>query len=98
MSKLLIINKRVSILLHKATRSSSSQSSSLFNTVNRFGRQSGADEDAIFDANGRHSYRDVAVKSDAVAKALIDENIFNENVSYLCPNDASYTFATFGIW
>lgn len=96
MSKL-ILNRNLNFILKRATRSSSNLSSTLFNTVDQFGRQ-GGNAVAIFDENGQHTYADVTIKSDAVAKALIDEKIFDRNVTYLCPNDARYTFATFGIW
>jgi len=72
-------------------------SSPLYHVVDEFSRHSG-DVDAIFDEAGRHSYADVSTKSDVVAKALLDEKIVDQSVSYVCPNDASYTFASFGIW
>ena len=72
-------------------------SSTLYNVVDEFCRHSG-DVDAIFDENGRHSYADISAKSSVVAKALVDEKVFDQNVSYVCPNDASYAFASFGIW
>ena len=88
--------------LNKATKSPLGSnprylSSTLFSAVDEFSRRNG-DTDAIFDENGRHSYADISAKSGVVAKALVDEKIFDQNVSYVCPNDANYAFASFGIW
>ncbi len=90
------------IFLRKSFKLSASQiraqsSSTIFGRVDEFGRQN-ENVAAIFDEFGRHTYGDIVKKSNSVARALTDEKVLDENVSFLTPNNASYAFAQFGIW
>ena len=90
------------ILLRKSFKLATSQirsqsSSTIFGRVDEFGRQN-ASVAAIFDEFGRHTSGDIVTMSDSVARALADEKVFDENVSFLTPNNSSYAFAQFGIW
>jgi hypothetical protein len=92
-----LYKRNIFLIATRSIPTRAASTSTIFFKVDEFGRQNPTVA-AIFDEFGRHSYGDVATKSDNVAKALRDEKIVDENVSYLCPNNASYAFATFGIW
>ena len=92
-----LCKSKIGLIARLPSQTRAASSSPIFVKVDEFGRQN-PKVAAIFDEFGRHSYGDVVTKSDGVAKALRDEKIFDQNVSYLCPNNATYAFATFGIW
>ncbi len=94
MSRILL---RKSFNLTTKSQIRAQSSSTIFDRVDKFGRQN-ENVAAIFDEFGRHTYGDIVNKSDSVARALADEKVFDENVSFLTPNNSSYAFAQFGIW
>jgi acyl-CoA synthetase (AMP-forming)/AMP-acid ligase II len=53
---------------------------------------------AIFDETSSWTYSRLATGSGRVARALADEGVAEENVAFLCGNDASYAVSQFGIW
>lgn len=85
-----------SLLLSRQSRCMSTINT-IYSRLDAMGKKNEAAA-AILDQNGRHSYGQLVDRSNIVAKALIDEKVFDENVSFLCPNDASYAVAQFGVW